>query len=183
VEFDWDFRKSKANLRKHGVPFRFATAIFLDENRLERLDTSEDYGEDRWITVGLVEEFELTVVYTVRGERIRIISARKAADMSTKRTGTVKFHLDPQKTPRLTPSQTRALRSKRDAEIDTSDIASQAGVRWSRPGALIPAANKQQLTIRLDADVLAFFKQTGRRYQSRINAALREYVNAQKRAG
>jgi uncharacterized protein (DUF4415 family) len=47
---------------------------------------------------------------------------------------------------------------------------------------LIPAENKQQITLRLDADVIEFFRSTGRRYQSRINAALRDYVNAQKRS-
>lgn len=78
MDFEWDSRKAAANLRKHGVPFRFATLVFLDENRLERLDTGEGYGEERWITVGLAGEFELTVVYTMRGEHIRIISARKA---------------------------------------------------------------------------------------------------------
>jgi uncharacterized protein (DUF4415 family) len=45
----------------------------------------------------------------------------------------------------------------------------------------VPSENKQQVTLRLDADVLSFFKNTGKRYQSRINAALREYVNAQRK--
>jgi uncharacterized protein (DUF4415 family) len=103
--------------------------------------------------------------------------------MSAKRTGTVKFKLNAKKPPRLTSSQATGLRAKRDSEIDTSEIPSQAGMKWSRPGDLVSAENKQQLTIRLDPDVLAFFKQTGKRYQSRINAALREYVDAQKRAG
>lgn len=103
--------------------------------------------------------------------------------MSAKRTGTVKFKLNARKPPRLTSSQATALRAKRDSELDLSDIPSQADVRWSRPGELVSTENKQLLTIRLDADVLAFFKQTGKRYQSRINAALREYVDAQKRAG
>lgn len=70
-----------------------------------------------------------------------------------------------------------------DAEIDLSDIPEQVGKHWTRPGALVPTENKQQITLRLDADVLSFFKKTGKRYQSRINAALREYVNAQKSAG
>lgn len=78
MEFEWDSRKAQTNLRKHGVPFRFASAVFLDKRRLERVDTSEEYGEDRWITVGLAGDIELTVVYTMRSERIRIISARKA---------------------------------------------------------------------------------------------------------
>jgi uncharacterized protein (DUF4415 family) len=45
---------------------------------------------------------------------------------------------------------------------------------------LVPEENKQQITLRLDAEVLAFFKSTGRRYQSRINAALREYMLAHR---
>jgi uncharacterized protein len=78
VEFEWDSGKAAGNQRKHGVPFAYAARVFLDENRLERADLSEDYGEPRWITIGLVDEFEIVVAYTVRQERIRIISARKA---------------------------------------------------------------------------------------------------------
>ena len=50
-------------------------------------------------------------------------------------------------------------------------------VHWTKPGELISAENKQQVTLRLDVDVLNFIKGTGKRYQSHINAALREYVN------
>jgi uncharacterized protein len=78
VEFEWDSGKAARNLRKHGISFAYATRVFLDEQRLERLDQADDYGEARWITIGLVEEFEIVVAYTMRGERIRIISARKA---------------------------------------------------------------------------------------------------------
>ena len=103
--------------------------------------------------------------------------------MRSKSTGIVRYTLDPANPPRLTPKQEARLLKMTDADIDYSDIPSQAGKQWTRPGALIPAENKQQITLRLDADVLSFFKKTGRRYQSRINAALREYVNAQKSAG
>ena len=48
------------------------------------------------------------------------------------------------------------------------------------PGMLLPSENKQQITLRVDADVLQFFRGTGKRYQSRMNAALREYVNAHR---
>ena len=57
---------------------------------------------------------------------------------------------------------------------------SGAHVKWSRPGALVPAGNKLQVTLRLDADVLSFFKKTGERYQTRINAVLREYMQAHR---
>jgi uncharacterized protein len=50
----------------------------LDENRIEHEDDREVYGEQRWITVGLAGAFEVTVLYTARENRIRIISARKA---------------------------------------------------------------------------------------------------------
>lgn len=69
-----------------------------------------------------------------------------------------------------------------DEAIDYSDLPPQKNVKWTRPGALIPLENKQQITLRLDVDVLSFFRKTGRRYQSRINSALREYMNAHKTA-
>lgn len=97
---------------------------------------------------------------------------------------TVKFELDPKNPPPLTAAQRKrlnALAATSDSDIDYSDIRKQSGrVSWSRPGALVSAENKQQITLRLDAEVLAFFKNTGERYQSRINAVLREYVRAHR---
>ena len=97
---------------------------------------------------------------------------------------TVKFKLDPKKPP--TAAQRKrlaAVAEMPDAEIDYSDIPRQSQpVQWTRPSALIPGENKQQITLRLDADVVSFFKRTGKRYQSRINAALREYVNAHRKS-
>jgi uncharacterized protein (DUF4415 family) len=99
--------------------------------------------------------------------------------MKSKRTGIVEFQLDLERLPELTAKQRAALRNR---PIDYSDLPSQKGMTWTRPGALIPTENKRQITLRLDADVLQFFKKTGKRYQSRMNAALREYMNAQKKA-
>lgn len=68
---------------------------------------------------------------------------------------------------------TRILHANNEAEQhQASDLT------WSHPHDLIQAENKQQITLRLDPDVLAFFRATGKRYQSRINAALREYMAA-----
>jgi uncharacterized protein (DUF4415 family) len=81
----------------------------------------------------------------------------------------------------MTPEQLQALRDLRDEDIDLSDIPDQGGkTGWRRVSDLVPEENKQQITLRLDADVLAFFRSTGRRYQSRINAALRDYMLAHK---
>ena len=102
--------------------------------------------------------------------------------MSSSNTGMVRFRFDPENPPRMTPEQIQALRELRDEDIDLSDIPEQPSTGWRRVSELIPAENKQQITLRLDAEVVAFFRATGRRYQSRINAALREYVHAQKKA-
>lgn len=52
---------------------------------------------------------------------------------------------------------------------------------WANARVVHPEGPKTQLTIRLDPDILAFFKKEGRGYQSRINAVLRSYVEAQRR--
>jgi uncharacterized DUF497 family protein len=78
LEFEWDPVKAQANLRKHRVPFLKACEVFKDVNRLERLDSSGQYDEERRIVLGLVEQTILSVVYTQRDQRIRLISARRA---------------------------------------------------------------------------------------------------------
>ncbi len=77
--FEWDSAKATANLRLHGVSFEFARAVFADPFAIELHDDREDYGEQRFIVIGMAERHVLlTVVYTEREERIRIISARRA---------------------------------------------------------------------------------------------------------
>lgn len=70
------------------------------------------------------------------------------------------------------------MASVRDEDIDTSDIPEIGDDFWEK-AVLIPAPGKERLTIRLDNDVLDYFKRRGRGYQSRINAVLRAYVRAQ----
>lgn len=77
LEFEWDAEKAKLNLKKHGVPFETAAKVFLDENRIEIYDEANSIEEDRYITIGLAGEV-LFVVYTERGPKIRLISARLA---------------------------------------------------------------------------------------------------------
>lgn len=79
MELEWDADKTARNLKKHGVSFEDAELVFYDPGRIEAYDGREDYGEDRWVTVGLAYSAVLYVVYTVRyGNTIRLISARKA---------------------------------------------------------------------------------------------------------
>jgi uncharacterized protein len=77
MTFEWDAAKSAANIAKHGIDFEDAIGIF-DGPVLEKADARRDYGEDRFVAFGVVDDRELAVVYTGRGERRRIISARRA---------------------------------------------------------------------------------------------------------
>lgn len=102
--------------------------------------------------------------------------------MSVKNTGTVKFSLDPSRPPRLDPMAKKRLARLPERSIDVSDLPATHGVAWTRPGALVPTENKRQITLRIDADVLEFFKTTGRRYQTRINQVLRSYMSIHQNA-
>lgn len=75
--FEWDDEKAAINLKKHGVSFRTAALVFYDENRIEMYDSEHSLEEDRYNTIGMVEDV-LFVVYTERKDRLRIISARLA---------------------------------------------------------------------------------------------------------
>ena len=79
MEFEWDDAKDQANIRKHGISFAEAQHVF-DGPVLTRIDDRADYGEVREISLGLLSpDAPLMVVHTARGEKIRLISARKAS--------------------------------------------------------------------------------------------------------
>ena len=84
-EFEWDEDKAEANLRKHKISFQEASRVFDDLFALIEQDLSEDFGEDRFLATGVIKGSLVTVVYTERDERIRIISARKANSDEQKR--------------------------------------------------------------------------------------------------
>jgi uncharacterized DUF497 family protein len=79
--FEWDDEKAAANFKKHHITFEQASAVFDDPLAIERPDRDQE-DEDRYIitgkVTGLAGDKLVTVVYTERNGRIRIISARKA---------------------------------------------------------------------------------------------------------
>jgi uncharacterized protein len=77
MRYEWDPAKAEANRKKHGIRFADAVAVFGDEKALTLEDPHPD--EERYVTIGM-DAFDrlLVVVYTWRGEVIRLISARKA---------------------------------------------------------------------------------------------------------
>jgi uncharacterized DUF497 family protein len=77
VNFEWDLEKDKINQKLHGISFSTAKFAFNDNERWERFDSKHSNGEDRWQTLGLVNQV-LFVVYTERGDTIHLITARIA---------------------------------------------------------------------------------------------------------
>ncbi len=78
AEFEWDEAKSARNQRERGFNFEFATALF-DNPVVESEDTRRDYGELRIKAIGMIENECVVVIYTPRGGKRRIISARQAS--------------------------------------------------------------------------------------------------------
>ena len=81
LRFEWDERKNKGNIRKHGVAFEEARTAFYDENAIQFFDPDHSQEEDRFILLGMSFKLRVLVVCHCFHESetvVRIISARKA---------------------------------------------------------------------------------------------------------
>jgi uncharacterized DUF497 family protein len=74
--FEFDPAKSAANREKHGTDFEEVQALWADPRRLEI--PARTSGEARWAQIGRIGARHWTVVFTRRGDRLRLISARRA---------------------------------------------------------------------------------------------------------
>jgi len=84
-EFEWDDAKAASNWLDHGVRFETARGVFKDIFAIEWTDDRHGDTEERFVTLGMVESHLLFVSYTLRRERIRIISAREAEPRERRR--------------------------------------------------------------------------------------------------
>jgi uncharacterized protein len=179
LRYAWDTGKSARNLMVRGFDFEFATLIFGGFT-LERADVRREYGERRMVAIGNAQGIMLTVVYTDRSRQHRRWSAGSflrdgATAMSAKRTSR-------QSKVAETPLRGRAdlarLRRQTEQEIvatSPADLANLPADFWVR-ARLTPPIGKQAISLRVDADVLTWFRKQGPRYQSRMNAVLRAYM-------
>ena len=86
MDAEWDPAKARANLRKHGIRFADAVTALEDARAISVRGEWED--EERWITIGMDSLARLlVVVYTWRGEQIRLISARPATRREARQYG------------------------------------------------------------------------------------------------
>jgi hypothetical protein len=85
VVFEWDDDKAASNLSKHGVSFLEAATVFRDKLGILKPDIAHSADENRFLLIGIsLERRIITVVYVERGERLRVISARRATPRERK---------------------------------------------------------------------------------------------------
>ena len=77
MKFEWDKEKNKSNIQKHGIDFSDSIKIF-ENTMVIKLDERSNYGENRLIGLGQIENIVIVIVYTKRNDRLRITSIRKA---------------------------------------------------------------------------------------------------------
>lgn len=87
MEFEWDEAKSEQCRKGRGFSFVDVLPAFSDPARMIEPDRRYEYGEERFCLYGSIEKRLFVVIYTVRRETIRIISARKANKRERKRYG------------------------------------------------------------------------------------------------
>jgi uncharacterized protein len=81
IQFDWDTSKAAQNLKKHGISFDEAKAVFFDDFAIQFYDQEHSFAEDRFLMLGMSLQSRVPVVChceRANGEVVRIISARKA---------------------------------------------------------------------------------------------------------
>jgi len=76
MEFEFDASKNTLNRKKHGIDFEQAQALWHDPKRLEIPAKTED--EPRWVVIGKIGDKHWSAIVTVRQDRIRLISVRRA---------------------------------------------------------------------------------------------------------
>jgi hypothetical protein len=85
MEFEWNPDKAPLNLEKHGISFLEAATVFNDPLSVTFPDPDHSIGESRYIIIGVSRFGQLLVVaHTDRGQKVRIISARKATRQEKK---------------------------------------------------------------------------------------------------
>jgi uncharacterized DUF497 family protein len=185
--FEWGGIKRRLNAERHDIDFLDAVALF--DGRPVYVYASPRGNEERLVTVGEMGGRMVAVIWTRRGENIRIISARRARG---EEKGEYRKHTAEEIAAMIARGESMtdwaAVDAKTEEELE-ADIAADPAwngiprdwVKHAKPGLPFRTENKRQVTLRLDPDVLDFFKGQGKRWQSRINAVLRSYVEAAQR--
>jgi uncharacterized protein len=77
IQLEWDNNKNISNIKNHDIDFHDAWMIF-ENPMLRKIDTRNNYGEERWVALGKLHQIVVVIVYTHRSTKIRVISIRRA---------------------------------------------------------------------------------------------------------
>jgi uncharacterized protein (DUF4415 family)/uncharacterized DUF497 family protein len=179
VRFEWDEGKAKTNERKHGVRFEDAMLVFADPYALVDQDRIEGGDSDGKPSVwpGASYYSSLLTPFAMRKRTKSFVSSQLEEQFGRSANGMTKIVKKSLSDSRLTAGRKRRLKKlsrQPDNKINTSDIPELTERFWQnavRNPFYRPL--KQQLTLRLDADVIAWLRRQGRGYQTRANALLR----------
>ena len=180
-QFEWDPDKEAQNARKHGIDFTTASRIW-DAPVLAQIDNRREYGEIRFQAFGAIDNRVVTVVFTWREQFAELSRPERLAlvkrDYSKPKSATL-----------IGDHQTDWSRfdAITDEEIDAAvrqdpDAPPLVDESWFASATLVMPQPKEQISIRLDRDVLEHFRRYPR-YQTRINAILRAVMEHEKKAG
>ncbi len=174
MQFEWDENKRLSNIEKHRIDFVDAIKIFKAFIHTVQ-DTREDWGEERFLTIGLLDDIEIVVIHTPRGKNTRIISARRARPKERK-----KYHEEALRM----GTDFEALRNMKDEDIDCSDIPELTEEELDRGEGLWIGPHTEFMHLALETAVLDYFRKTGKGYAMRmskvVNTLLRDYVAKQQ---
>ena len=177
MQFEWDEAKRVKNIEKHRIDFADAVKIFKYFIYTVQ-DTRADYGEKRYVSTGLLEDLEITVVHTPRGSARRIISARRARIKERQR-----YHEEALKM----GTDFEALRAMTDDDIDCSDIPEMSAEYLDNVEALWETPDTEGIYLSLNRKALDYFRKSGKGYLNRLNAVmnalLKDYVTRQTSEG
>ena len=166
MRFTWSGAKRKLNLQLHGFDFVDAPRVF-DGPTYTYEDDRFDYAEQRFVTLGMLEGVVVSIVHTerrARSESSLFVKRRNMSKRSSSRTSKTDW------------ARVRAM-SDRDIQrsIEHPEASIKHIVRAIARRGLKPIPPKAPISLRLDADVLAWLKAQGPGYQTRINAILRAF--------
>jgi uncharacterized protein (DUF4415 family) len=170
--FTWDENKRRANLRKHGVDFADAETIFAGHTVTAEDTPRGVHGTALRFARAASRCCGLRNVYRTSRQNPDYLHSKWLPDMKHASTSR-KSRTDVK---RLESRKDAAIVRDKDAPAWTPEMFARAIVRKG----LKPVPRKTLLSLRIDADVLAWFRARGRGYQSRVNALLRAYMEAHK---
>lgn len=171
MKFGWDEEKRRSNIAKPGLDFVGVEEVF-DGATATVLDDRFDYGEERFVTFGL---WDGRVVAVTRIPKRTISFASSACE---KQRAMKKKDIS-----KKSETDWKRVDALSDKDIDlteTPEVSAEMFARATVRRGLKLAPRKTQLTLRVDSDVLDWYKRQGAGYQTKINALLRAYMEAHR---